>query len=642
MTGNVQAVSQVGTTVADKYRLLRVLGIGGMGVVYEAQHAVTHRRVALKMMHNWVAESSPQAGTRFLREAQAAASIGHPAIVDVLDAGQLDGGALYLVFEMLDGRDLEAALAGDELTTGDIISIAIDVLGGLEAAHSRGFVHRDIKPANVFLSKNHAGAREVKLLDFGIAKRVDAGATFTGITAHGSIVGTLEYMSPEQASAHVVDGRTDLWALGALMHRALAGQPPFAGRNQLELVTAILLAPVPSLGSRRPDLPASLVSIVDRALKRERDERWASAAAMRDALAALDHSGLPRALPPAPLSGDQTPAVPQPREEVTPQDREIEDFAANEPTRRAVIPTPPRGLATGPLSSSEIPAIREEPTEISKQRDIVTMVVRESDVDGAPETPEVTVQPLDEGPETPEVTVQPVLRQTIAPKLTPIITPVFAQQTPSPELTPVLVPKPSPLVFKPAAIPAAPIPTEPIGAADTTGAQNTQILLDASLQDEALLAKTRRSRSGRWTFAALLLLTACATGAWLWNNERGAISDRPSRSNAMPGPVQLVPATEQVPVNRVQAVERPVIAEPMPVPPPVAPPVEEQVEAKVEAMLEEIPAVEEPRAPEKKEKKRAKTKRAAKKVSERPAPQPQQPEPAKKVEGDFFYREDHL
>lgn len=327
VTGNVQAVSQIGKTVGDKYRLIRVLGVGGMGVVYEAQHLVTQRKVALKLLHQWVAESSPAAATRFLREAQAAASIGHPALVDVFDAGQLEDGSLFLVFELLDGEDLENALTDGELRAHDVVAIICDVLDGLAAAHARGFVHRDIKPANVFLSKNHAGERQVKLLDFGISKRDDASKTFSNITAHGSIVGTLEYMSPEQASAQPVDNRSDLWAIGALFHRALAGRPPFIGESQLELVKAILIAPIPSLGDVRPDLPVRLVQIVDRALIRDREKRWPTASAMREALLEVERQTLPPTLPPGYDSSNITPEL---------QPRELSQ--RDEPTLRAVRP----------------------------------------------------------------------------------------------------------------------------------------------------------------------------------------------------------------------------------------------------------------------------------------------------------------
>jgi serine/threonine-protein kinase len=315
-----------------------------MGVVYEAQHAVTHRRVAVKLMHSWVLESAPAAGTRFVREAQAAASIGHPSIVDVLDAGELPDGALYLVFEYLEGEDLETAFAGGNLTAADMVDIAIGTLEGLAAAHAKSFIHRDIKPANIFLTRDHQGRRQVKLLDFGIAKKLNASSTFTGITAHGSIVGTLEYMSPEQASALTVDPRTDLWAVGAVLYRAFAGRPPFTGGTQIELVKKIICAPVPSLLDARSDLPPELTAVIDRALDRDPAKRWPTAEAMRDAIAACDPS-------------------------------RIEVLAAAEPTERAAIPLAPAPVPATPLPPTQVAYVEAQ----SYERDVETLLVRERD-----------------------------------------------------------------------------------------------------------------------------------------------------------------------------------------------------------------------------------------------------------------------
>ncbi len=378
MTGNVQAVSQVGKTVGDKYRLIRVLGVGGMGVVYEAQHLVTQRKVALKLLHQWVAESSPAAATRFLREAQAAASIGHPALVDVFDAGQLPDGSLFLVFELLDGEDLESALNDGELRAHDVVAIVCDVLEGLAAAHTRGFIHRDIKPANVFLSRAHSGERQVKLLDFGISKRDDGREGFSSITAHGSIVGTLEYMSPEQASAEVIDNRSDLWAIGALFHRALAGRPPFVADSQLELVKAILIAPVPSLKDVRPDLPDRLVQIVDRALIRDREERWPTASAMREALLEVDRAALPAKLPPQYDAWNATPEH-EVRDEPTqkavrPERTEIRSREA-EATEIAYVPLIAVEDSEDRVPVVEVSSLAASPPPVIEERDRETLIV---------------------------------------------------------------------------------------------------------------------------------------------------------------------------------------------------------------------------------------------------------------------------
>jgi eukaryotic-like serine/threonine-protein kinase len=269
--------------IAGKYRLTGVLGIGGMAIVYEAIHIVTLRRVAVKLIHRDAIAGGELALERFLREARAPSSIAHPGIIETLDAGELPNGQLYLVLERLDGSDLESALATKQISVGELFAIAIEVLDALDAAHSCGFVHRDIKPANIFLADTRNG-RRVKLLDFGIARQIDA-STSRSIAGGDRIIGTLDYMSPEQAAGEVVDSRSDLWSLGALLFHGLAGRPPFAAPDIFQLVEQIVSGPLPSIAVERPNLPAVIAHVVDRALVRDRERRWQSAAAMRRAIA---------------------------------------------------------------------------------------------------------------------------------------------------------------------------------------------------------------------------------------------------------------------------------------------------------------------------------------------------------------------
>lgn len=273
------AMNLVGDTVAGKYKLQRVLGIGGMGAVYEAVHAYTGRRVALKVLGPDYA-SEHEAIERFLLEAQAPSSIGHPNIVEVLDAGEDPSVGVYVVLEYLDGEDLEAAVERGNLDVHALLDAVSQLLAALGAAHARGFVHRDIKPANVYLTRNPDGSRRVKLLDFGIAKNVAR-----GITVGNAVMGTPHYMSPEQAQGKPVDPRADLWAVGALLYHALAGEAPFDGANANVIMVRIIVGEAPSLATRRPDLSKALIELVDRAMRKDLDARWPDAPTMAEALA---------------------------------------------------------------------------------------------------------------------------------------------------------------------------------------------------------------------------------------------------------------------------------------------------------------------------------------------------------------------
>jgi serine/threonine-protein kinase len=361
---------QVGRTVAEKYRLMRLIGVGGMGTVYEALHVTTHRRVAFKMMHEWLLEN-PNAGARFLREAQAPASIGHPGIVDVLDAGQLADGINYLVFELLEGEDLETTIMRRIVPVAEIVQIAIDVLDALGAAHTKGFVHRDIKPANIFLCSKGAD-RRAKLLDFGIAKHLSS-IHYARVTAHGAIMGTLDYMSPEQARGEQVDGRSDLWGVGALLHRVIVGHPPFQEDDPTELLQLLWHAQPPKVASRRPDLPHALCEVIDRALCQSRDARWPNAESMREALLRCDPfdcvtdvgetlDAISLSIPPvteAPQLITLPPVeVPEPVEDPDAPD----ELSSIEPTQSSVVPRPASAVVQVEIVEEEE---EEDPTELS-------------------------------------------------------------------------------------------------------------------------------------------------------------------------------------------------------------------------------------------------------------------------------------
>lgn len=278
MWSEEQAKRRIGEVLDARYELRGVLGVGMTGAVYEAWHRYLHRPVAVKVMHQQLL-SDDNAVARFLREAKAVARVGHPAIVEVLDAGETADRWPYLVLELLRGRSLGAALAQGPLPYDDVIAIGLDLLDGLAAAHESGIVHRDIKPDNVFLLDPPCPTR-VKILDFGVAKNLDSRGASAVLTRPGATLGTPSYMSPEQARALPIDPRTDLWSAGSVLFHTAAGRPPFTESSVPALLLKLVTQRPPHLASVRPDAPPRLARAVDGALEADLDARWQSAREM--------------------------------------------------------------------------------------------------------------------------------------------------------------------------------------------------------------------------------------------------------------------------------------------------------------------------------------------------------------------------
>jgi len=274
----------VGKTL-DRYRILRIIGSGGMGSVYLAEHTKIGKQVAVKVLHPHLAESYPQSTQRMLNEARAAATIGHPGIVDVTDYGDTDDGYHYIVMELLNGGSLADLLQRTPvLPVGAALGLMDQILAALHAAHSKGIVHRDLKPDNVFVHQTSDGQWIVKLLDFGISKfTLDRSAR---LTATGAVMGTPYYMSMEQAEGRTdVDFRTDLYSAGVILYECLSGALPFSGENPNQVIVSILRNEPPPLSALRPDLPAGILDVVSKATDRRREGRFQSADAFRAALA---------------------------------------------------------------------------------------------------------------------------------------------------------------------------------------------------------------------------------------------------------------------------------------------------------------------------------------------------------------------
>jgi eukaryotic-like serine/threonine-protein kinase len=256
----------VGELIVGRYELEELVGSGGMSNVFRAHDRLLERTVALKILHEQYTRDEDYV-ERFRREARAVAQLTHPNIVTVIDRGEQDG-RQFIVFEYVDGQNLKERSAGGPLDPREAIQLALQVAHALSFAHARGLVHRDVKPQNVLLNDDG----QAKVTDFGIARSLDV----HGVTQTGTVLGTSDYIAPEQARGQKVDPKTDIYSLGVVLYELLTGEVPFSGDNFVAVAMRHVSEPAPSVLEHRPDCPLRLDLAVQRAMAKDPDDRFAS------------------------------------------------------------------------------------------------------------------------------------------------------------------------------------------------------------------------------------------------------------------------------------------------------------------------------------------------------------------------------
>jgi eukaryotic-like serine/threonine-protein kinase len=305
-------VVPVGTVLGDTYKLTRMVGYGGMGAVFEAKQLSSGKRVAVKVMSRELA-AYEEALARFRREVKVTTELAHPNIIDVVDFGSAPSGEPYLVMEFLEGEDLERCLTRVErLRLSTAVQIVNQLASALAVAHGAGVVHRDLKPANVFLVRVPGGQVFIKVLDFGISKVLKASTT--QLTMARAVVGTPEFMAPEQAAGRVdqIDHRTDQWSLACVAWQMVSGYLPFNNQDVNGLLEQVMSGEPTPLGPYADRIPPELGKVLRRALSKKREGRFPTITAFARAFEAAVTGKTPRPLPVA-VSAQELPRIEPPR-----------------------------------------------------------------------------------------------------------------------------------------------------------------------------------------------------------------------------------------------------------------------------------------------------------------------------------------
>ena len=310
--------SHIGEILAEKYLIEELIKTGGMGSVYRGKHVLMDKRVAIKVLRPSLAVDDAVVA-RFSREAKAASRISHPHAVNVTDFGESENGVVFLVMEYLDGRTLKQVIKDEgAMSLERTTEVVRQVAGALDAAHEQGVIHRDLKSDNIMLSQTNGG-EWAKVLDFGIAKiQQPEGARDIDITAANLVIGTPQYMSPEQCSqSGPIDARSDVYSFGIIIYEMLAGRVPFTGESPTVIMMKQVQDEPPSISEARPDLPAAVAQLISRALAKEPNDRFQSAGELSKALAEAFESASAVAGAPVTVANPPVLAVPEDLDEET-------------------------------------------------------------------------------------------------------------------------------------------------------------------------------------------------------------------------------------------------------------------------------------------------------------------------------------